>query len=71
MAKSHLTALDADIIRSAFLKQIHESNAPESQWPEMAMQLVQSYTGQREVDPDMQDWISGGGDGRSKILAIP
>lgn len=57
MAKSHLTALDADIIRSAFLKEIHESKAPESQWRKMAMQLVQSYTGQREVDPDMLDWI--------------
>lgn len=57
MAKPHLTALDADIIRSAFLKEVHESKAPESQWREMAMQLIQSYTGQMEVDPDMLDWI--------------
>ncbi|BCH11948.1 hypothetical protein MesoLj131c_62060 [Mesorhizobium sp. 131-3-5] len=57
MAKSHVTALDAEILRSAFLKEVHERDAPESQWREMAIQLVRSYTGQNEVDPNMLEWL--------------
>ncbi|TGQ16517.1 MULTISPECIES: hypothetical protein [unclassified Mesorhizobium] len=57
MAKSTLSAMDADIIRSAFLKELRESKAPESQWREIALQLIQLYTGQREVDPDTLEWI--------------
>lgn len=57
MAKSHLTALDAEIIRSAFLSEIHDSKTPESQWRDVATKLIQTYTGQKEVDPDMLSWI--------------
>ncbi|RVD45293.1 hypothetical protein EN858_05810 [Mesorhizobium sp. M4B.F.Ca.ET.215.01.1.1] len=61
MAKSHLTAFDADIIRTTFLKEVHESKLPKSEWQNLARRLVEAYTGQQEVDPQLVDWIVQGG----------
>ena len=55
MANSHLTALDAEIIKTAFHKEAR--GLPESQWREFAVQLIQTYTGRKEVDPAMLEWI--------------
>ncbi|AZO72082.1 MAG: hypothetical protein E5V92_08680 [Mesorhizobium sp.] len=52
-----LSAMDAEIIKSAFHKEVRDKKLPESQWRDFAAQLVQTYTGQKEVDPDMLEWI--------------
>ncbi|RWF62652.1 hypothetical protein [Mesorhizobium sp.] len=61
MAKSHLSALDADVIRTTFLKEVHESKVPESEWQDLARRLVEAYTGQQDVDPKLLEWIVQGG----------
>ena len=57
MAKSHLSALDAEIIRSAFHNEVHEKNLPESKWRQLAVSLVKTYTGSEVEDPEMVEWI--------------
>ncbi|MDG4899679.1 MULTISPECIES: hypothetical protein [unclassified Mesorhizobium] len=52
-----LSAMDAEIIKSVFHKEVREKKTPESQWRDFAAQLVQSYTGSQFVDPDMLEWI--------------
>ena len=52
-----LSAIDAEIIKSTFQKEVRAKGLPESQWREFAMELVQTYTGAQFVDPDMLEWI--------------
>lgn len=57
MANSHLSAIEVEIIRSTFLSEVRENKATESQWRELATQLIQTYTGRKEVHPTMLEWI--------------
>jgi hypothetical protein len=50
-----LSAIDVEIIKSAFHKEAR--GLPESQWRDFAAALVQIYTGQKEVDPGLVEWI--------------
>jgi hypothetical protein len=42
MAKSSLSAVDAEILRSAFQSEVRDNKTPESQWRELATKLIQS-----------------------------
>ncbi|MDG4895534.1 hypothetical protein P9272_18350 [Mesorhizobium sp. WSM4976] len=57
MAKSHLTAMDVEIIRSAFRNEVHDKKLPESEWRQLAADLIETYTGNKVVDPQMLEWI--------------
>ncbi|TGS10307.1 hypothetical protein EN852_026915 [Mesorhizobium sp. M2E.F.Ca.ET.209.01.1.1] len=50
-----LSALDVEIIKSAFHKEAQ--GLPESQWRELAAQLIQTFTGLSAVDPQLVEWI--------------
>lgn len=52
-----LSAIDAEIIKSAFHKEVRAKELPESRWREFATELIQTYTGIKFVDPDMLEWI--------------
>jgi hypothetical protein len=59
-----LSAMDAEIIKSAFRKEAR--SLPESQWHELAAGLFKSLTGSQSVDPALLEWIMG----KEKPLAL-
>ncbi|MER8371713.1 hypothetical protein [Mesorhizobium sp. M1409] len=52
-----VSALDSDILRSAFHKAIIEENIPEDRWQEFALLMIREFTGVATVDPDLLEWI--------------
>ncbi|CDX55859.1 conserved hypothetical protein [Mesorhizobium plurifarium] len=57
MAKSRLTALDADILASVLRNEVREKKTPEAEWPSLASQIIRDYTGSQAVDTKLLDWI--------------
>lgn len=61
MAENHsgkgISALDCDIIRSAFRKSIVENRIAEREWRMHARVLAIEFTELDEIDPDILDWI--------------
>ena len=58
MSRDKVSALDSDILRSAFRRAIIEEQIPESQWLDFAAQMVRDFTGFDTVDPDFVEWIT-------------
>lgn len=52
-----VSALESDILRSAFQKAIIEENIPKARWEEFASRMIRELTGVAMVDPDLLDWI--------------
>lgn len=52
-----VSALDCDIIRSAFKKSVIEESIPEQRWREHAALLIRTFKGSDDVDPELLDWI--------------
>lgn len=52
-----VSALDCDILRSAFINSLIEERIPEDQWREYAALLISEFTGSDDVDSDLLDWI--------------
>ncbi|MBZ9798338.1 hypothetical protein [Mesorhizobium sp. ES1-4] len=52
-----ISAFDADILRKAFRELILETNAPETQWRDLARSLVYEFTGCERVQSGLVDWI--------------
>ncbi|TGQ34653.1 hypothetical protein [Mesorhizobium sp. M00.F.Ca.ET.216.01.1.1] len=52
-----VSALDCDILRSAFINSLIEERIPEDQWREYAALLIREFTGSDDVDSDLLDWI--------------
>lgn len=58
MSDAKVSALDIDILRSAFRKAIIEENIQEDRWRDYAAKMVRDFTGSSDtVDPDLLDWI--------------
>ena len=57
MAKSTLSAVDAEILKSVFRNEIRDNKTPESEWRALATKLIQSYSGSQSVDPNLLEWI--------------
>ncbi|PBC00504.1 hypothetical protein [Mesorhizobium sp. WSM3860] len=58
MAKKSISAVDAELIRSALKTAIYEDKLPESEWRDQAIKLIQVFTGSNTtVDPKLLDWI--------------
>jgi hypothetical protein len=57
MSRDNVSALDSDILRSAFRRAIIEEKIPESQWRDFAAQMIRDFTGSETVDPDFVEWI--------------
>ena len=57
MAKSTLSAVDAEILKSAFRNEIRDNKTPETEWRALATKLIQLYSGSQSVDPDLLEWI--------------
>ncbi|RJT27768.1 hypothetical protein D3227_35640 [Mesorhizobium waimense] len=52
-----VSAIDCDILRSAFRKSVIEDEIPEDRWRDHAVQMIRDFTGAKAVDPDLLDWI--------------
>lgn len=52
-----VSALDCDIIRSAFKKSVIEESIPEDRWREHATLMIREFTGSDDVDPECLEWI--------------
>ncbi|RWI98912.1 MAG: hypothetical protein EOR22_02380 [Mesorhizobium sp.] len=57
MAKSHLTALDAEILKKAFLNEVRYNKTPEAERRELAAKIIRAYTGSQTVEPKLVDWM--------------
>ena len=53
-----VSALDCDIIRSAFKKSVIEENIPEDRWREHAALLIRDFTGCDDIEPELLEWIT-------------
>jgi len=52
-----VSALDCDIVRSAFRKSVIEESIPEDRWREHAVLLIRDFTGSDDIDPELLEWI--------------
>ncbi|MFK0693177.1 hypothetical protein ACFX5Q_34350 [Mesorhizobium sp. IMUNJ 23033] len=57
MSRARVSALDSEILRSAFHKAVLEADIPEHRWREYASQMVREFTGIAKVDPELLEWI--------------
>ena len=61
MSGAKVSALDGEILRSAFQKAVLEEKLPEGRWREYASQMIRDYTGAKAVDAELLDWIMQNG----------
>ncbi|WP_095081624.1 hypothetical protein [Mesorhizobium sophorae] len=52
-----MSALDCEILRSAFHKAVIEEKIPENQWRDYATQMVRDFARIETVDPGLLEWI--------------
>ncbi|PBB77869.1 hypothetical protein CK218_27575 [Mesorhizobium sp. WSM3879] len=57
MAKSSVSAMDAEILKKAFLNEVRHNKMPEGERRELAAKIVRAYTGSQTVDPKLVDWM--------------
>jgi hypothetical protein len=57
MSGAKVSALDAEVLRSAFRKAVLEEKIPEDLWQEYAALMIRDFTGSDDIDTDLLEWI--------------